>query len=638
MLWRGLRGLFEPALAEGVTLESFFARGVNPMPVFRVASAPVRASALALTLLVLAGACAAAPGAEPKANKVENSNLDAPLFYQLLLGEIELREGQAGTAYQLMLDAARRSKDEQLFKRATEIALQARAGDQALAAAVAWRQALPDSQDAMRYQIQLLVALNRLPEVEEPLLSLLRHAPRPALPSMLEAVPRFLARATDRHATAVFVERALQPFVDAADTRASALAAIGRAWLLADDRAKALAALRRASDADAGAEGPALLALDMLPATPEAEAVVTRQLLARPASPTVRLLYVRTLATSQRLAEATAQVQILTLAEPKLAPPWLTLGALELEMRRPKEAIAALQNYVRLVEGGAPVNFAAAPVVPAPSPADAGDDEDDTPPNTTSALTQAFLLLAQAAEQDQDFAGAERWLARIDSPQRALEVQARRASLLARQGKMTAARELIRRVPEQSPADARAKLLAETELLRDRKMFVEAEQVLAQANKTFPDDTDLLYEQAMLDEKLDRVDVMERLLRRVIELKADHQQAYNALGYSLSDRKIRLPEARALIQKALELSPGEPSITDSLGWVEYRLGNREEAIRLLRGAYQARPDPEIGAHLGEVLWSAGQSEEARRVFREARSRDAQNDVLRETLARLRVDL
>ena len=608
------------------------------MPAFRVASAPVRASVAALSLLMLAGVSAAATAPVGGGNKVENSDLDAPLFYQLLLGEIELRDGQSGTAYQLMLDAARRSKDEQLFKRATEIALQARAGEQALAAAVAWRQALPESQDAMRYQIQLLVALNRLPEVEEPVVALLLQAPKPALPSMLEAVPRFLARAADRHATAVLIERALKPFVDAPDTRASALVAIGRAWLLADDREKALTALKRASEADPAAEGPALLALDMLPTTTEAEAVVTRQLLARPLSPTVRLLYVRTLATSQRLAEATTQIQILTKAEPNLAPPWLTLGALQLELRHPKEARAALQNYVRLVEGGAPVNFAAAPVAPAPPAAESGDDEDDTPPNTTSALTQAFLLLAQASEQDQDFAGAEKWLARIDSPQRALEVQSRRASLLGRQGKMAAARELIRRVPEQSPGDARAKLLAEAELLRDRKMWVEAEQVLAQANKAFPDDTDLLYEQAMLDEKLDRVDVMERLLRRVIELKADHQQAYNALGYSLADRKIRLPEARALIQKALELSPGEPSITDSLGWVESRLGNREEAIRLLRGAYQARPDPEIGAHLGEVLWSAGQSEEARRVFREARSRDAQNDVLRETLARLRVDL
>ncbi len=603
------------------------------MPAFRIASASRRMPVLALALVALSTALTGASAAEPAARKVENSNLDAPLFYQLLLGEIELRNGQAGTAYQLMIDAARRGKDEQLFRRATEIALQARAGDQALSATLAWRQALPESADALRYQIQLLVALNRINDVEEPLGALLRQSPRPALPVLIEALPRLLARATDRNLTAALIERTLRPHADAADTKAPALVAIGRAWLAAGDSAKALSFARRASEADPGAEGAAFLALDMLPASPAAEAIVKRQLAARSNSPTVRLLYVRTLATSQRLAEATAEIEVLTKSEPNLAPPWLTLGALELEMKRPREAAAALRNYVRLVEGGAPVNFGVAASAPR-----GGDDEDDTPPNASTALTQAFLLLAQASEQQQDFAGAERWLARVDSPQRALEVQARRASLLARQGKMKEARELIRRVPEQSPADARAKLLAETELLRDRKMYAEAEKVMAQATKAFPDDTDLLYEQAMLNEKLDRVDEMERLLRRVIALKADHQHAYNALGYSLAERKIRLTEARALIQKALELSPGEPSITDSMGWVEYRLGNREEAIRLLRGAYQARPDPEIAAHLGEVLWSAGQAEEARRIFREGRSRDAQNDVLRETLARLRVDL
>jgi len=605
------------------------------MPAFRFAFASRRRPVLALALAALFTGAGPVLAADPPSSTVENSTLDAPLFYQLLLSEMELRNGQAGTAYQLMLDAARRGKDEQLFRRATEMALQARAGDQALSAVLAWRQALPESVDALRYQIQLLVALNRINDVEEPLSALLRKTARPALPGLIEALPRLLGRAADRNAIATVVERTLRPYADAPDTKAPASIAIGRAWLVAGDSAKALDFARRASEADPGAEGAALLALDMLPATPEAEAIVKRHLATAPSSPTVRLLYVRTLATSQRLAEATAEIEVLTKSDPNLAPPWLTLGALELEMKRPREAADALRNYVRLVEGGAPVNFGVAASGPQGA---GGDDEDDTPANASTALTQAFLLLAQAAEQQQDFVGAERWLARVDNPQRALEVQARRASLLARRGKMKEARELIRKVPEQSPGDARAKLLAETELLRDRKMYAEAVLVMAQASKAFPDDTDLLYEQAMLNEKLDRLDEMERLLRRVIALKADHQHAYNALGYSLAERKIRLPEARALIQKALELSPGEPSITDSMGWVEYRLGNREEAIRLLRGAYQARPDPEIAAHLGEVLWSVGQTEEARRVFRDARSRDAQNDVLRETLARLRVDL
>jgi hypothetical protein len=145
------------------------------MPAFRIASASRRVPVLGLALVALSIAAARPRLAEPAASRVENSSLDAPLFYQLLLSEIELREGQAGTAYQLMLDAARRSRDEQLFRRATEMALQARAGDQALSAVLAWRQALPQSADALRYQIQLLVALNRINDVEEPLSALLRQ-------------------------------------------------------------------------------------------------------------------------------------------------------------------------------------------------------------------------------------------------------------------------------------------------------------------------------------------------------------------------------------------------------------------------------------------------------------------------------
>ena len=172
--------------------------------------------------------------------------------------------------------------------------------------------------------------------------------------------------------------------------------------------------------------------------------------------------------------------------------------------------------------------------------------------------------------------------------------------------------------------------------MRDNKRWSDANSLLASANQKYPNDVDLLYEQSMMAEKLNKLDEMERLLRKVIELKPDHHHAYNALGYSLAERNLRLPEAKALIQKALEIAPGEPFITDSLGWVEYRIGNRDEALRLLRGAYQSRPDPEIAAHLGEVLWVSGQRDEARRVWREGRSRDSANDVLRETLARLRV--
>jgi tetratricopeptide (TPR) repeat protein len=345
---------------------------------------------------------------------------------------------------------------------------------------------------------------------------------------------------------------------------------------------------------------------------------------------------VRLLTAAQRYGDAVEQLEVSTRLQPELAPPFLSLGALQLELKHAKEGEAALLRYVDLVQHQ-PVPPPAA-VADAASAPDSDSDDEDTPTRPEQGLMQAWLMLAQSAEQRGDYKAAEDYLARVDDPQRALEVQTRRASILVRQGKLAQARDLIRRVPEKRADDVRAKLMAEAGVLRDAKHWQEAYDVLADAGKRFPDDADLLYEQAMMAEKIDRMDDMERLLRKVIELKPDNAHAHNALGYSLADRRQRLPEARQLIQHALDLAPGDPFITDSLGWVEFRLGNRDEAAQLLRRAYTARPDPEIAAHLGEVLWSLGQRDEARRVWRDGKVHDAANDVLRETLARLRVDL
>jgi len=604
------------------------------MPAFlqRMRRLPGRALAIGCIAAAASTAFAAAPVSP---GPVNNSSLDAPLFYQLLIGEIELRSGQAGAAYEVMLDAARRTRDEALFRRAVEIALQGRAGEQALAAVTAWRTALPQSLEAMRYHVQLLVALNKPAEAMEPLRALIHGTPVPEQPGLISSLPRFFQRSGDQKQIAALLEKTLQPYADAPATRAAVRVALGRTWMSGGDTARATALLELAHKDDPDAPGPALLALDMLPTAPAAEQVVTSYLQQPKAEPLVRLAYVRVLTSAQRYPEAVTQLEQLTKAQPDLPPPWLTLGALHLELQHPKEAEAALQRYVQLVEAG---KNAPAPANAASAPADDDDDDATTPPSADRGRIQAWLLLSQAAEMRGDYKAAEAWLNKVDSPQRALEVQTRRAALLARQGKIKEARELVQKVPERSPDDARAKLLAEAQVLRDVKRWREANDVLATANKRFPDDADLLYEQAMMEEKLSRLDDMERLLRKVIELKPDHQHAYNALGYSLADRNLRLPEAKTLIEKALTLAPGEPFITDSLGWVEYRMGRRAEAITLLRKAYSVRPDTEIAAHLGEVLWVDGQRDEARRVLGDAKRRDTSNEVLSETLKRLKVDL
>jgi tetratricopeptide (TPR) repeat protein len=585
-----------------------------------------------------AAAAQAAPPVNPVATVAEpgeapRSALDAPLFYQVLIGEIELNNGEAGNAYAVLLDAAKRTHDEALFKRSVDVALQARAGEQALAAARAWRQALPQSLEALRHEMQLLAALNRSSELAESVKLLLARTPDAERAATIAALPRLFQRSTDKRLAASLIEDLLLPYSVAPHpqaVRTAAHVAGGRAWWQANDAPRALQHAERAQADDPTASGPALLALELMATAPDAEKLVTTYLQRPDADLAVQLAYVRALSSAQRYVDAAAQLQIVTRSKPELAAPWLTLGALQLELHQPRDAESSLQRFL------------AARARNDAEPAAAGSEEDDEDDNSgrsnDGGQTQAWLMLAQAAAERGDDKAANAWLDKIDNPQRALEVQTRRAMLLARQGKVLEARALVQQVPERRPEDARAKLLAESQVLRDVKRWNDAYTVLESANRRFPDDADLLYEQAMMAEKMSRIDEMERLLRRVIEIKPDHHHAYNALGYSLADRSQRLPEAQSLIKKALELAPGDPFITDSLGWVEYRLGNRDEAARLLRQAYSARPDPEIAAHLGEVLWVSGSRDDARRIWREGRDRDTANEVLRETLTRLQVKL
>jgi tetratricopeptide (TPR) repeat protein len=575
--------------------------------------------ALAVALLTANGALAQSPAAT-------DSALDAPLFYQLLLGELDLRNGDAAAAQAKFLDVARRTRDEALFRRAVEVALQARSGDQALISARAWRQALPDSLDALRYEFQILAVLNRGSDLAEPVRLLLARTPEAERNSAIAGLPRMTQRIADKRALATQMDEVLKPYLDAPATRTAARVASARLWAQADDTQRALALAERAQADDSAAVGPVFLALELMAGQPAAEKLVTNYLAQPKAEANVRLGYVRVLSATQRLIDAESQMRLLTREQPTQAGYWLTQGALQLELRQPKDAESSLQRYLQL--GAAQPEQATA----------SADDDEENDSFAEGGRTQAWLMLAQAAEMRGDGKAATGWLDKIDDPQRALEVQTRRATLLAKQGKLKEARALVQQVPERKPEDARAKLIAESQVLRDVKRWPDAHAVLVNANERFPSDIDLLYEQAMIAEKMSRMDEMERVLRRVIELKPDHHHAYNALGYSLAERNQRLPEARDLVAKAVELAPNDPFIADSLGWVEFRLGNSTQALLHLKRAYASRPDTEIAAHLGEVLWASGQRDEAKRVWREGRTRDADNEVLRETLARLQVKL
>lgn len=544
------------------------------------------------------------------------SVLDAQLFYQLLIGELNAGAGEAAPAVSLILDAAQKTKDVQLYQRATELALQSRSGEAALQAARAWKQAHPTSVEASRFMLQILVALNRVTESAEPLKALLDLTPTIERPQTLAAVPRLYARAGDKKLAALVVEEALAAYFNQAGTAAPSWAMAGRLRLAAGDMAGAMEAARRGHAADAQAEGPIIIALELMdPKRPQAEALV-RKYLASSTTPTpeLRMAYVRSLLNAERFQNAMTQLQSLTQAMPEFAQGWLVFGSLQLQEKQNVLAEASLNRFVDL-----------AAKLPA--------NED-----LTRGLSQAFFALAQIAEQRKDLAGADTWLKRIDSPEGLMQAQMRRATLLGQQGKLPAGIQLIRELPELKEGDARSKLMAEVTLLKEFKQYPQAYEIVAQAITQSPDDLELIYEQAMTAEKLGRLDEMEQLLRRVISLKPDYHAAYNALGYSLADRNVRLPEAKELLQKAVAFAPTDPFIRDSLGWVEFRLGNQAEALRLLESAFKARPDAEIAAHLGEVLWRMGQRERAQAIWKEGKLLNPDNETLLETIKRLRVKI
>ncbi|MBO9513913.1 MAG: tetratricopeptide repeat protein [Variovorax sp.] len=555
-----------------------------------------------------------------KKEEVQPSAMTAELFYEVLMGELNARGGDPGGGYGLILDAAKRSRDDKLFQRAVEIALQSRSGDAALAAARAWKETIPESREARRFELQILIALNRIGETVEPLRAEIAATPQIERPFLMAVIARNYARATDKKLAASVVEQALSDETKNPATAGAAWATIGRLKLAAGDTSGALEAAIKGQEMDPSAEGPALLALELMdPSQPQAEPIVKRYLSNPKAQPEMRIAYARVLVEGRRYADATAELAALTRERPELPDPWLLLGSLQAQARQDAAADASLRRYISLVSGQN-------------SQSDQNQDARDR------GLSQAYLLMAQLAERRKDFAGADSWLARIDNADDLVGAQIRRASLLARQGKLAQARELVRSLPERTADEKKQKFFAEVQLLRDAKQYQAAYDMLGQASAATPADTDLIYDQAMVAEKLNRLDEMERLLRRLIELKPDNQNAYNALGYSFADRKVRLEEAKTLIQKAVQLAPDDPFIADSLGWVEFRLGNGAEAMRILEDAYKRRPDPEIGAHLGEVLWAQGQRDRALSIWKEASLADADNETLQETLKRLRVKL
>jgi tetratricopeptide (TPR) repeat protein len=558
---------------------------------------PIRLLAAAAGLaLAASGALAQSKDIPPQ---VDPEELSQPMLYEFLLGEIALQRGDHRLAAQTFLDLARRTSDARVARRAVEIANQARIPELALEAARTWYELDADSLHALQVLAAVLVGNRRVDEAL-PFLKKLLSAEGVNLENGFMQLNRLLAGNPDKAANL----RVVRQLAAGHDKLAQAHFAVAQAAAAADQEEAALAAVRRAAELRPEWELAALLEAQILQKrSPAAAAKVLESFVAKnPDSREVRLNYARLLVLDKRMPEARKQFEAVLAASPGNMEVIYAVGLLAFQL---KDYVVAEENMKRLL----------------------GLKYRDA--------NGVRYILGQIAEEQKDWTQAVQWYERIVDGDHVLPARMRAANAIAKQGRLDEARQFLRQVAADHPEERAQLTVTEAQLLREAKRHQEAFQLLSEALQKEPEQPELLYDYALTAEKVDRFDVLESSLRKLIDVRPDHAHAYNALGYSLADRNMRLAEARKLIEKALELAPDDYYIVDSLGWVLYREGDLKGAARELRRAFDGRPDAEIGAHLGEVLWMLGERDEATRVWQESLKLNPENETLRNTIRRLK---
>ena len=538
----------------------------------------------------------AAPAAEPPAN-LPLQDLSGQTLYDFLLGEIAAQRGSPALAAQTFLELAKRTRDPRVARRAVEVANLARMPHLALESARIWHETDPASAQALQTVTVLLVGAKRVDEAEPYLAKLLATDANAAVNGFMQ-LGRLLVGNPDPASNL----RVVRNLAERYPNLAQAHLAVSQAAAAANDEPLALAEVRSAAALRPEWEIAAIYEAQLLQRrSPAAAAKRLAVFLEKyPDSRDVRLGFARTLVLDKRYPEARTEFESIVKRFPKDTDAIYAVGLLAFQV---KEYAVAEANMKRLLELG-----------------------------YRDANSVRFTL-GQIAEEQKDWPRAIEWYKAIQRGEQALPARMRTANAIAKQGKLDEARTYLRGVSVQDEPQRVQLLVAESQLLRDANLHREAFELLGQALQTSPDQPDLLYDHALTAEKLDRFDVLESSLKRLIQLKPDHAHAYNALGYSYAERNVRLLEAKQLIDKALEFAPADFFIIDSLGWVLYRMGDLKGAAQQLRRAWEGRPDGEIGAHLGEVLWALGERDEARRIWQEALKASPENESLQKTLKR-----
>jgi tetratricopeptide (TPR) repeat protein len=559
---------------------------------------------------------AAAPEAEapvvaeaPAPDPLPNTELTGDLLYRITKAELEFKKGQWQGPYITMMALAQQTRDPRLARRATEMALTAKQTGEAVSAIRLWRSLAPDSDEATQFFLGFAVTADDLSEAETVFEDRLKKAKPAARPLMMFQMQQYLQRAKDKAAAFSLMERVLLPYDDMLETH---LILSQSAFGINDQeraRAEAAKALAIKPDSELAILSSAQVSGDI----DAAIKVLVGFLDKYPKANEVRAAYARILVDNKQPDEARKQFLILLKDQPDNIATLYALGVMSMQADNLPDAEKYFTRFVTAL-------------------ADHPNDERDP--------SKVLVILSQIAEQRGDLDAAYNWLEKVDSSDEKVYLAARMkmAVLTARKGNVDDARRQLAELTPADPNDQAQVFQTDAQLLRDAGDHRAAYQVLENALKRYPDNPDLLYDFALVAEKLGNTTLMEKALRQVMIAAPDNQHAYNALGYSLAERNERLPEAYALIDKAMQMAPGDPFIMDSMGWVQYRMGKLDEAESFLRRAYTLRADPEIAVHLGEVLFAKGDVAGAQKLWKEAQAKDPKNDALKSTLARLNQSL
>ncbi|MDQ3184992.1 MAG: tetratricopeptide repeat protein [Pseudomonadota bacterium] len=524
-------------------------------------------------------------------SQLPGQELSAPMLFDFLLGETALQRGEQEIATRTYLKLARTTRDPRVAQRATEIALHSRQPVPALEAAKLWVELDPNSVTARQTVAALLVNADKLEEAR-PHLEKLLASEGGNIDEAFMQLNSLLARNSNKNATFELVKQLAQPYPKLPEAHF----AVSQAAWFANNFDIALAEMKQALALRPDWEIAAVYQGRILARTSNASALEFYEdyLKTYPKANDTRITYARLLLAEKNYIKARDQFQQLLTENPGNADVALAVGLLSLELR---EYDIAESNFKRALE------------------------LDYRDPGMVR------FYLAGIYEKTQRTDTAMEWYRSVTAGSQYIPAQIRYAVLLTKKGKANEALQYVQQLPATNNQQRAQLIIAEAQLLREMGAYQKAFQLLSSGLEKLPDYADLLYDRALAAEKIGKADIMEQDLRKLIQLKPDHAHAYNALGYGLAEHSNRLPEALELIEKAITLSPNDPYIMDSLGWVHYRMGNLNQGLSYLRQAFGMNPDPEIAAHLGEVLWVQEMKEEAKEVWQSALKNHPGNEVL-----------